>query len=55
MNWSYKVYKITAIFNDTIASYHNENLPERYNQALLKKTALTLNENKVVMKTLNLN
>ena len=54
-NWSYKLYKITEIINDTIANYHIENLPERYNEALLKKTDLTMKENKDVMKKLNLN
>ena len=35
-NWSYKLYKITHIINDTIPSYHIDNLPERYNESLLK-------------------
>ena len=39
-NWSYKLYKITEIINDTIPTYHIDNLPERYNEALLKKTEL---------------
>ena len=38
-NWSYKLYKITEITNDTIPSYKIDNLPERYNESLLKKTA----------------
>ena len=38
--WSYKLYKITEIFNHTIPTYHIDNLPERYNEALLKKTEL---------------
>ena len=54
-NWSYKLYKITEIINDTIPSYKIDNLKERYNEALLKKTELTLKENKDVMKKLNLN
>ena len=54
-NWSYKLYKITEIINDTIPSYHIDNLPERYNESLLKKTTLTLKENNTVMKKLNLN
>ena len=54
-NWSYKLYKITEIIKDTIASYHIDILPERYNEALLKKTELTLKQNKDVMKKLNLN
>ena len=54
-NWSYKLYKITEIINDTIPSYKIDNLPERYNESLLKKTELTLKENDNVMKKLNLN
>ena len=54
-NWSYKLYKITEIINDTIPSYHIDNLKERYNESLLKKTDLTLKENNSVMKKLNLN
>ena len=42
MNWSYKFYKLTEIFNDTIPSYRIDNLPERYNEALMKKTELTM-------------
>ena len=53
-NWSYKLYKITEIINDTIPSYHLDNLPERYNESLLKKTGLTLKENNAVMKKLNI-
>ena len=54
-NWSYKMYKVTEIINDTIPSYKIDNLKERYNEALLKKTELTLKENDNVMKKLNLN
>ena len=54
-NWSYKLYKITEIIKDTIPSYHIDNLPERYNESLLKKTELSLKQNKDVMKALNLN
>ena len=53
-NWSYKLYKITEIVNDTIPSYKINNLPERYNESLLKKTDLTLKENNSVMKKLRL-
>ena len=53
-NWSYKLYKITEIINDTIPSYKIDNLKERYNEALLKKTELALKENYNVMKKLNL-
>ena len=54
-NWSYKMYKITEIINDTIPSYKIDNLKERYNEALLNETELTLKENDNVMKKLNLN
>ena len=53
--WFYKLYKITDTINDTIPSYKIDNLPERYNESLLKKTELTLKQNKDVMKALNLN
>ena len=53
-NWSYQLYKITQIVIDTIPSYHLCNLPERYNEALLKKTELSMKENISVMKKLNL-
>ena len=53
-NWSYKLYKITEIINDTIPTYKIDNLKERYNESLLKKTDLTMKENNSVMKKLNL-
>ena len=53
-NWSYKLYKITEIINDTIPSYHIDNLKERYNESLLKKTDLTMKENISVMKKLKI-
>ena len=53
INWSYKFYKITKIINDTIPSYHIDNLLERYNEFLLKKTEFTMKENDCVMKKLN--
>ena len=54
-NWSYELYKITEIINDTIPAYKIDNLKERYNESFLKKTNLTLKQNKNVMKALNLN
>ena len=54
-NWSYKLFKITEIIKDTIPSYHIDNLSERYNESLLKKTELSSKQNKDVMKALNLN
>ena len=53
-NWSYKLYKITETINDTIPSYHIDNLKERYNESLLQKTDLTLKENDNVMKKLRI-
>ena len=53
-NWSYKLYKTSEIFNDTIPSYPLDNLPERYNESLLKKTDSTLKENKNAMKKLKI-
>ena len=54
-NWSYKLYKFTEYINDKIPTYHIDNLPERYNESLLKRTELSLKQNKDVMKALNLN
>ena len=53
-NWSYKLYNITEIVKDTLPSYRLDNLKERYNESLLKKTELTMKENKDVMKKLNI-
>ena len=53
-NWSYKLYKNTEIINDTIPAYKIDNLPERYNEALLKKTELSLKQNKDVVKKLRI-
>ena len=53
-NWSYKLYKITEIINDTIPSYKIDNLEQRYNQSLLKKTELSLKQIKDVMKKLKI-
>ena len=54
-NWSYKLYKITEIINDTIPSYRLDNLKDRYNESILKKTELSMKENNSVMKKSNLN
>ena len=53
-NWSYILYKITEISNDTIASYRLDNLPERYNEAFLEKTQLTMEIYKDVMRKINI-
>ena len=52
-NWSYKLYKITEIIKHTIPSYKIDNLKERCNESLLKKTELTIKEIDNVMKKLN--
>ena len=54
-NWCCILHQITEIINDTIPSYKIDDLKERYNQSLLKKTELTMKENNAVMKKLNLN
>ena len=41
-NWSYKLHKILEIINDTIPAYKLDNLKERYNESLLRKTELKL-------------
>ena len=46
--------KITENKNDTTPSYRNDNLPARYNEALLKKTKLSEQEKKVVLRDLRL-
>ena len=53
-NWSHKLKEITEIVNDTIPSYKIDKLKERSNEALLKKTELSMKENDSVMKKLNL-
>ena len=53
-NWSYKLYKIAEIISDTIRSYKIDNLKERYNESLLKKTELTLKEIDNVIKQLKI-
>ena len=53
-NWSYKLYKITEIINDTISTYRIDNLPELYNEALLKKTELKMKEVNKVMEKINI-
>ena len=52
--WSDKLYTITEIIDDTIPSYRIDNFPERYIEALLKKSKLTYDDNKNFMKKLNL-
>ena len=53
-NWSFIFYKITEIIIDTIPRYRLNILPERSNEALLKKTELTMKEIDNVMKKLNI-
>ena len=53
-NYSYKLYTITEVIHDTIPSYRNNYLPERYSENLLLPTKFTLDENNKVMKELNL-
>ena len=53
-NWSYKLFTITEVIQDTIPSYRIDYSPERYNESLLLPTRLTLDENNQVMKILKL-
>ena len=53
-NYSYKLYTITEVIHDTIPSYRIDYLPERYNENLLLPTKLSFEENKKIMKELNL-
>ena len=63
-NWSYKLYKNKKIVLDTIPSYRTGEertsccsaniLPERYNEPSMKTTKTLMEENKDVMKALNL-
>ena len=53
-NWSYNLYKISEVINDTKASYHIDNVPESYNEAFLIQTELTLIEDDNVKKELNI-
>ena len=48
--WSYEKYENTETNIDTIPSYRIDNLKERYNESLLRKTDLTMKENDSVMK-----
>ena len=49
-NWSYKLYEITEITNDTIPSYQLDKSSERCNETLLKKAELAMKEKDSVMK-----
>ena len=53
-NYSYKLYTITEINNDTIPSYRINYLPERYNENFLLPTKLSLEKKNEVMKKMNL-
>ena len=53
-DWSQKLYKITENIKVKLPSYRIDDSPERYNEALLENTELTLKENNSVMKKLNI-
>ena len=53
-NYSYKLYTITEIINNTIPSYRINYLPERYNEKLLLPTKLSLEQNNQFMTKINL-
>ena len=51
---SYKLYTINEIIHDTIPSYRNNYLPERYNKNLSREWSLSFEENDRIMKKLKL-
>ena len=53
-NRSYMLYKLTQSTKDAIRKYRKHFLPERYNDAVLTNTALTMEENEDNMKKMNL-
>ena len=53
-NWSYKYYKTSQNIIDTIPSFEIDNLLERHNELLLKRSNETLKENDSVMNNINL-
>ena len=53
-NWSYNLYEITEVVNNTIPSNKIDQLPDRYDEALLKKTELNMKKNDSVMKKLQI-
>ena len=52
--YSWNLSNITEVIHDTIPGYRIDFLPERYNQNLLLPNTLSLDENNIVMKELNL-
>ena len=54
VNSFYKLYKSSETKNDPLLSYKTDQLPERFNETLLKKTEVSMKENKDVRKKLNL-
>ena len=45
-DWSYILHEIKEIVNNTIPKYGIDDSPERYNEVLLKKIQITLEQNK---------
>ena len=48
--WSYQLYTIIKIIDDTIPSYYLDSFSERYNEAYFEKTTLTKTQNENVTK-----
>ena len=53
-SWSYKLNTITEVIHDTVPTYKNNYLAERYNQNLLRPIKLVLGGNNHFMQKLNL-
>ena len=51
-NWSYILYKNIEVLKNAIPNYRLDSLPERYSEALLKKTQLTIKEKDSVLEIL---
>ena len=45
-NWSFKVYTFRGVINDTIPTYHINNVTGKCNEALLRRTDSTMYEKK---------
>ena len=52
--WSYKLYTIAEMSNETISTQSTKNIPEKVFEALLRKTTLTKKKNTELMKTLKI-
>ena len=52
-NWSYEFYTFIHVTKDTITSYQLKYFPKIYDNTLLRKTEVTMEENRKVTEKLN--